>query len=465
MRLGTLRVARAASLILAALLPGCTRSDPRPPVFLLGADGVEWSVAEVLLKEGKMPNLQRLLDEGVGGRLATMVPTYSPALWTTIATGREPRDHGIPFFSEVDAATGMPMAGGLPYTSECRRLPALWNVADDAGRSVTSVGWWVSWPAEHLRYGRVVASYAAQAQGALLWKAGVWTGGLPDLTWPEALAEEIAPRLKAGGPDGEIVRQQIERFGAFPAATIANLGERERVQIRQRNYLAAAASDRTHLQIFCDLLDQGVSDLNLMYFGSTDVVGHLFWKYHEPEAYSYSIPQDQLDFFGPFVRKAYEDLDAWIGEILTRLPKDRVIILMADHGMKAYYTKDPSSLQSGHHQEGEPGIFVLSGTGVEHRGLLSLQAGRLGEIRDVAPLVCDLLGIAALKEMRPNSLRRLMTQAWQTEHPEAARMATPKFRAALPPREPIPDASAVFIEQFSQLGYVDIGGAPPPEPK
>lgn len=454
----------AAVLLLAALAPGCARSDPRPPVILIGADGLEWSVAHTLLQQGRMPNLRRLLDEGVGGKLATMVPTASPALWTTIITGREPAAHGIPFFSEVDEQ-GNPKDGGLPYTSECRRVPALWNLADAAGRSVTSVGWWVSWPAEPLRHGRVVASYAAQAQGALLWKAGVWTGGLPELTWPESLAERISARLQAGGPDGEVVGGLIARYGVYPPARIANKGERDRVQIRQRSLFSSAASDRTHQQIFCDLLDEEVSDLNLVYFGAPDVAGHLFWKYHEPQAFTYPIEQDQIDFFAPFIPKCYEDIDAWIGEILARLPEERIVILMADHGMRAYFAGFPERLQTGHHQDGEPGIFVLSGAGVERRGLLPQDAETVGDIRAVAPLLCNLLGIPALQEMQPNVLRGLMTAAWQAENPEPARPPSPPFRAALPPREPTADASKIFIEQFTQLGYTGVGGAAPAPPQ
>lgn len=464
MKSGIHRGGGAALLLAAAVLAGCSHAEQRPPVILIGADGVEWSVVEPLLKEGKMPNLQRLLDEGVGGSLATMVPTFSPALWTTIATGREPRAHGIPYFSEVDER-GTPIYPGLPYTSECRKVPALWNLADLAGRSVTSVAWWVSWPAEKLRHGRVVSSYAAQAQGMLMWKAGVWSGGLPELTWPEALDEKIAPRLQEGGPKGVHVDRHLERFGAFPSATIARQEERERVIVRQRNLLASSVGDRTHLRIFCDLLEEEVSDLNLVYFGSTDVVGHLFWKYHQPQDYSFIIPPDQQEFFAPFVRKSYEELDAWLGEILARLPEERVVILMSDHGMRAYYTSDPTSLQSGNHQEGEPGIFVLSGTGVERKGLLPPEARRLGDIRDVAPLVCDLLGIAALQEMRPNGLRGLLTETWRIAHPEAARQPTPKFRPAQRPREPMPGVSEVYVQNLAELGYTGIGGEPPPEPK
>ncbi len=458
------RPAGALATLAAALALGACQQDPapRPPVVVIGVDGMEWSVVEPLLREGSMPNLARLIEHGVAGSLASMKPTFSPMLWTTIVTGRMPQDHGIPFFSEVDPASGMPKEGGLPYTSECRRVPALWNLADAAGLSTTAVAWWISWPAEHLQRGRVVSSYAAQAQGALMWKAGVWADGLPELTWPVELAKELAPRLRAGSPTGPVVQEQRARYGTFPTDSIASERQRALTDVRQRNFLASWTSDRVHARIFCDLLEREVSDLNLVYFGATDVVGHMFWKYHEPSAYEFQIPADQVEFFGQHVRKACQDVDVWLGEILARLPEERVVVLVSDHGMRAFYKNDPLSLQNGHHQEGEAGVFVLSGTGVMQRGLLGAEQRLLGDLRDVAPLVSDLLGIAALREMQPNSLRGLMDAAWQTAHPEAARVPSPPFRAPMPPREPVANASAIFTEQFSQLGYSGVGGSEPP---
>lgn len=447
--------------VLALALSACSGGEKRPPVVVIGADGLEWSVAEPLLAAGKMPNLQRLLDEGVGGTLETMVPTFSPALWTTIATGREPLDHGIPYFSEM-GPDGRPLPGGLPYTSESRRVPAIWNLADAAGKSVTSVAWWVSWPAEHLRHGRIVASYAAQAQGAVMWKAGVWKDGLPELTWPESLAESIAPRLREGGPEGANLDEQIRRFGLFPVNTLAKPDERRWVNLCQTNLLMSLTGDRTHQRIFCDLLEQEVSDLNLVYFGATDVVGHLFWKYQEPGAYPWEVPLDQQAAFGQHVRKTYEQLDLWLGEILAKLPAERIVILMADHGMRAYPLPNPYE-RSGDHQAGEPGIFVISGTGVQRRGLLPRESRRLGHILEVAPLLCDLLGIEAQTVLQPDALRASMSPEWQAAHPEPPRVPARAYRAPQKPRQPNARVNEIYNQMLNEIGYGEVGG-PPPEP-
>lgn len=465
------RFARAAPWLMA--LAACSGAE-RPPVVVIGVDGMEWSVAEALLAEGRMPHLQRLLDEGVGGHLQTLLPTFSPSLWTTIATGRMPQEHGIPFFSELDPKTGMPKEHGLPYTSECRRVPAIWNLAGDAGKDVLAVGWWVSWPAEPVPNARIVASYAAQGQGALLWKPGVWKDGLPELTWPPALASAIAPRLEEGAPDGPYAAAQLERYGFSPAAWMEERALYGDERGREVSLRSTWVGDRTHQRIFLDQIRDDLADLNLVYFGNLDVAGHMFWRYHEPEAYRYPVPPERVEFFGQHVRKAYEDVDAWIGEILAGLPAERVVMVVSDHGMGAYRLNNPADRNSGHHERGEPGCFVLSGSGVERRGLLPAAQRRLGSILDVAPTLCDLLGIPALLEMSRldekgnrveyRSLRHLMSVAWQNEHAEPARVPSPPFRAPLPPREPVAGASELFNQTFTELGYTGVGGGEPPAP-
>lgn len=460
---------RACILSLLALTGGaCSQGEARPPVMVLAVDGMEWSVAEPLLREGRMPNLQRLLDEGVGGVLGTFKPTFSPVLWTTVATGVTPDAHGILFFSELDLATGQPKPDGLPYTSECRAAPAIWTLADEAGKSVNSVAWWVSWPAEQLEHGRIVASYAAQAQGALMWKAGVWRDGLPELTAPASLAGAIAPLLAEGAPDGPYAQAQVAAFGQWPTARDTDQSKRRwgLDSLRDVNYRMSYVSDATHARIATHLLEAGVADLNLLYLGSLDVAGHLFWRYHEPTAFEYGakIPAERLEHFGEHVRKAYEEMDRWIGEVLATLPPERVVMLVADHGMRAYNLKDSAILQSGHHFEAEPGVFVLSGAGVTRAGLLPEGKRRIGDLLDVAPTLCDLLGIPALKVMPGRSLRAHMSEAWRTAHQEPPRAAKRPYRAVQPPREPMADASAIFLDLMDDLGYIGDAEAPPVAP-
>jgi predicted AlkP superfamily phosphohydrolase/phosphomutase len=60
-------------------------SSPRK-VLLIGWDAADWKVIHPLLDSGKMPNLDRFLEQGVMGNIATLQPALSPTLWTSIAT-------------------------------------------------------------------------------------------------------------------------------------------------------------------------------------------------------------------------------------------------------------------------------------------------------------------------------------------------------------------------------------------
>ena len=49
-------------------------------VLLIGWDAADWRVISPLMDAGKMPHLQRLVQRGVMGNLATLHPLLSPML-------------------------------------------------------------------------------------------------------------------------------------------------------------------------------------------------------------------------------------------------------------------------------------------------------------------------------------------------------------------------------------------------
>ncbi len=62
-------------------------------VIFLGLDGLEPTLTEKYLAEGKMPNLAKLRDEGQYSKLRTTFPPLSPVAWSTFATGSNPGKH------------------------------------------------------------------------------------------------------------------------------------------------------------------------------------------------------------------------------------------------------------------------------------------------------------------------------------------------------------------------------------
>ena len=131
-----------------------------------------------LLDRGALPNLQRFVDEGVSAPMESELPCHSIVLWTSVATGKLPEQHGIRDWSYVD-----PDSGEQGLMSSTRRLvPALWNISMAAGLRVGFVNRWTTWPAEPVN-GFIVSEQFTRARAGEVLDRG---------TFPDALMEELA---------------------------------------------------------------------------------------------------------------------------------------------------------------------------------------------------------------------------------------------------------------------------------
>jgi predicted AlkP superfamily phosphohydrolase/phosphomutase len=77
-------------------------------LVILGLDGLEPTLAEKFMAEGKLPNLARLKKDGGYARLKTTTPAISPVAWSSFMTGSEPSKHNIFDFLDRDPRTYLP---------------------------------------------------------------------------------------------------------------------------------------------------------------------------------------------------------------------------------------------------------------------------------------------------------------------------------------------------------------------
>ena len=117
-------------------------------IIVVGVDGMDPRLAKKYLDAGKMPNLKNLLVNGSAREDLVMlggVPTITPPMWTTLATGAYPGTHGITDFWLQDTDK----LDTLQYSMDSRHCKAeqLWNVTAEAGKN-TLVWHWPgsSWP-------------------------------------------------------------------------------------------------------------------------------------------------------------------------------------------------------------------------------------------------------------------------------------------------------------------------------
>ncbi len=77
-------------------------------LVILGLDGLEPSLVDRFMGEGKLPNLAKLKETGGFSLLGTVLPPLSPVAWSTFLTGTNPGKHNVYDFLNSDRRTYLP---------------------------------------------------------------------------------------------------------------------------------------------------------------------------------------------------------------------------------------------------------------------------------------------------------------------------------------------------------------------
>jgi predicted AlkP superfamily phosphohydrolase/phosphomutase len=91
-------------------------------VVILGLDGMDPALAMQFMKQGKLPNFQRLKDRGVFAPLSTSFPSISPVAWSSFMTGVDPSFHGIFDFFTRDPVTYTPILSSAEIRGSSKAL-------------------------------------------------------------------------------------------------------------------------------------------------------------------------------------------------------------------------------------------------------------------------------------------------------------------------------------------------------
>ena len=88
-----------------------------PRVVVLGLDGMDPGLALKLMREGRLPNFQKLAEKGVFRPLDTSNPSISPVAWSTFTTGVDASRHAIYDFLTRDPCTYGPLLSSTDIQS------------------------------------------------------------------------------------------------------------------------------------------------------------------------------------------------------------------------------------------------------------------------------------------------------------------------------------------------------------
>jgi len=115
-------------------------------LVVIGFDAPVASKIYEYAMKGELPNIKKLIDEGVYAENCLVpYPTITPPNWTTIVTGAWIGTHGITCFSLHKP--GMPLDKTYPaFDSRDCLAEYIWQVAEREGKKTIVVNWPSSWP-------------------------------------------------------------------------------------------------------------------------------------------------------------------------------------------------------------------------------------------------------------------------------------------------------------------------------
>ena len=264
----------------------------RSRVLVIGLDGVPFSLVSRWASEGRMPNVARLIREGVAGDLAsTMPPTSGPA-WSSFATGMNPGKTGIyDFLYRRPGSYVFP-----PVNTSLRDGRSVWRLLSDAGKRVVVVNVPISYPVEPVN-GVLISGWLTPYFAT-------------DFTYPADVGAEI--------------RQIVGDYRIYPAETFSE-GRRESFFTACDQLLAMLTETNLHLMRTREW------DFFLTVYFDTDRILHQLWHYLDA-GHPWRGLREVSDRSEP-VKRYFERLDRDIGRLVAEAGPDARVVMMSDHGM------------------------------------------------------------------------------------------------------------------------------------
>jgi hypothetical protein len=390
-------------------------------VVVVGVDGLSPADLRPDPASDTVGAFARLAQRGAAGPLATLRPTEGPPIWTTLVTGRLPRDHGVvsgysyrlrgsasewrllPKGALVSRLEQAGLVSRRPVGSTSRRTRALWNVLDAFSLESGVVRVFGTHPPETVR-GFVVSPYFHALRGDPARAAGAVHPAelIPEITAravgprdldPSLLADLADPRSPKGAPP--LVDPALAALAA--TALAPDLTYARAAEVLRRAYAPA---------------------LLVLAFHGYDAAGHAFYRHAHPEAFG-DVGEEEARRYGRVLPRYAALLERWVAEIERDLSPDDVLVVVSGHGLaptplwrRLVGALTGASVDAATHAGAPDGILLLAGAGIRPG---SRPAG--ATVLDVAPTLLYLMGLPVARDMEGRVLTEILEPDFAREHP------------------------------------------------
>jgi predicted AlkP superfamily phosphohydrolase/phosphomutase len=264
-------------------------------VILLGLHAAEWELISRLADTDLLPGFQRLMQDGVVGRMETLQPPLSAPAWTSVLTGHRPEIHGVLGVNEPseDRQEVRPIGGAY------RRVKSVWNILSEHGLQSLVVGWPGTRPAESIT-GVMVADDFDQPAGD---SVSHWPLGERHVS-PTATHDTVGDlRMHPG----ELTQADLQHF-------IPGLNETLSTDPDVLLLAQATAETVSRQAVATHLVENHPWDFLAVYFPFLDRISRLFMDYHPPRLPH--VDENRFELFRHVITRGYQFFDGMVSRLL-----------------------------------------------------------------------------------------------------------------------------------------------------
>ncbi|HSO76071.1 MAG TPA: alkaline phosphatase family protein, partial [Blastocatellia bacterium] len=255
---------------------------------IIGLDGATFDIINPLARAGRLPNLSRMMRDGVSSPLrSTILPNSFPG-WASCTTGTSEGMHGVfsPFIKNQSSYSVRAMSGRDIMTRN------VWDILSGLGcRSIVL---------------NVPTTYPPEPINGLMVTGMLTPSMASEFTYPASLKTELLSAVPGYFIEPERIPDRHARAAEFRRATT----------VRE--------------QALDFLTTRGEWDFLMVVFAVLDRAQHDYWADMDP-AHPRHDPKTPREF-RDFIHETYEQLDAAVGRLIERLPADARVFVVSDHG-------------------------------------------------------------------------------------------------------------------------------------
>ncbi len=397
---------------------------------MVGWHGADWKSIHPLIDGGTMPNLRSIVERGIAGNVKSIGPNTPAMLWTSVATGKTPDQHGVLSGIECDPISGGVRAAG----NSTRRVKTLWNIAMQSGLAVHVAGWAGAHPTEPLNGSSIAHDFVRPlAQFNQPWPI------LPGSIHPDRLRSKAAElRVHAGELTGDYLTPFIPALAQIDQ-------EKDGRVLQLADILAKAISMHA---IVTWLMENEAWDLMMIGWDALERACHQFMRYAPPQMGQ--VSSEDAALYGGVVTGMYCFLDLFLGRLMHLAGPDATVVIVS-----------PAGFRAGNDRPVSPYLQSLPGAWYRPYGILAMAGKNIvadelvhgATVLDIAPTVLTVLGLPAAQDMPGKIIESAFVDA-----PAPARVASWEDvpgDCGMPARESAAEreASAAALAELQNAGY------------